>query len=266
MLLKKKWNQRHTDVPILSTDPRQVYNELKNKLLDSCDKESCWLDVLDAGATPELKESFVPKAPAEWKKKPNAWLSSVDITRVMKQFEHAYKCFEFLGPTPIDFDTRLSDGKCVWDELCNFQLSEQIKRNKTKIGIIFNTDKNTGPGEHWISMFIHIPRNQQKVNVFFFDSVGDPAPKEIVTFKNRLQKQATTLGLSFSYDTSEGVGHQRGGTECGVYSLFFLAHMLEDTMTTQYLKTHILPDKYMEKFRKVYFRGGGGGVTPNPPI
>ena len=126
MLLKNKWNQRHTDAPIHATEPRQIYNELKNKLLDSCDKESCWLEVLEAGATPELKEAFVPKAPAEWKKKPNAWLSSVDITRVMKQFEHAYKCFEFLGPSPIDFDTRLSDGKCVWDELCNFQLSDQI--------------------------------------------------------------------------------------------------------------------------------------------
>ena len=29
--------------------------------------------------------------------------------------------------------------------------------------------------------------------------------------------------------------------------------MLEDKITEHYLKTHILKDKYMQKFRKVYF-------------
>jgi hypothetical protein len=29
--------------------------------------------------------------------------------------------------------------------------------------------------------------------------------------------------------------------------------MLEDKFTEHYLKTHILKDKYMEKFRKIYY-------------
>jgi hypothetical protein len=49
------------------------------------------------------------------------------------------------------------------------------------------------------------------------------------------------------------VEHQYGDTECGIYSLFFLVHMLEDKITSHYLKTHILKDKYMEQFRKIYF-------------
>ena len=44
-----------------------------------------------------------------------------------------------------------------------------------------------------------------------------------------------------------------GTTECGLYSLYFIVHMLEDKLTEHYLKTHVLKDKYMEKFRKIYF-------------
>ena len=42
-------------------------------------------------------------------------------------------------------------------------------------------------------------------------------------------------------------------TECGVYSIFFIVHMLEDKITGTYLKNHILRDDYIEKFRKIYF-------------
>ena len=36
-----------------------------------------------------------------------------------------YDDFDFIGPTPIDFDT-LVNGVCVWPELCNFDLIKQI--------------------------------------------------------------------------------------------------------------------------------------------
>ena len=47
--------------------------------------------------------------------------------------------------------------------------------------------------------------------------------------------------------------HQYGDSQCGVYSIFFIVHMLEDKITEHYLKTHILKDEYMNKFRKIYF-------------
>ena len=59
--------------------------------------------------------------------------------------------------------------------------------------------------------------------------------------------------MSFKFDSNEGIEHQYGNTECGVYSLFFIVHMLEDKLTEHYLKTHILKDEYMQKFRKIYF-------------
>ena len=198
-----------------------------------------------------MADSFAPESPAEWKKNPNEWLSSIDIMNVMKQYEKAYKCFDFIGPTPIDFDTRKLYGECVWEELCNFNLAQQIKNGKTKIGIIFNTDTHDKPGQHWISMFINI----KKKRIFFFDSTGDEPQPEIMALVNRIKEQglALKIKLVFKYDSNEGVEHQYGNTECGIYSLFFIVHMLEDNMTEHYLKTHILKDEYMQKFRNVYF-------------
>jgi hypothetical protein len=235
----------------MTNDSKEIHKTLTKYMSDICNKESCWLkqNFMDIKTKNELTESFAPVSPEEWKKNPNEWLSSVDIMKVMKQYERAYKCFDFIGPSPIDFDTKMLYGECVWDELCNFSLYEQIKKGKTKIGIIFNTDPHNKPGQHWISMFINI----KKKKIFFFDSVGDKAPKEIMMLINRIIKQGKKLNMNIKFDQNHPVEHQYGDTECGIYSLFFISHMLEDKFTEHYMKTHILKDDYMQKFRKVYF-------------
>lgn len=239
---------------ITTQSPKEIHQKLAYFMKNVCNNEACWLKQSgllgnDVSQDKELTESFAPESPPEWKDNPNEWLSNIDIMKVMKQYEKAYPCFDFMGPSPINFDTKKLHGRCVWEELCNFNLKEQIDKGKTKIGIIFNTDKDTGPGQHWISMFI----NLKKKVIFFFDSVGDPAPKEIDVFVKRIQQQGEQLGMTLKYDSNEGVEHQYGNTECGIYSIFFIVHMLEDKVTEDYIKTHILKDKYMEKFRNVYF-------------
>ena len=52
-----------------------------------------------------LEETFAPNMPDTWKKNPREWLDSDNITDVMKQYEKANPTFEFIGPTPIDYDT-----------------------------------------------------------------------------------------------------------------------------------------------------------------
>jgi len=251
--LRDLWNARHPDVKINTNNPREIHKLLTEYLSDVCNKESCWIKQKKefGQISNEITDSFAPESPAEWKKNPNEWLSSVDIMKVMKQYEKAYKCFDFIGPTPIDFDTRKIYGECVWEELCNFNLAKQIKDGKTKIGIIFNTDPHDKPGQHWISMFINIKQN----HIFFFDSTGDGPSPEIMKLVDRIKEQGLSLNPKkvFKFDSNEGIEHQYGNTECGMYSLFFIVHMLEDKLTEHYLKTHILKDKYMENFRKIYF-------------
>lgn len=251
--LRDLWNARHPDSQILTNDIREIWMRLKENMKGLCNKESCWLKqkFVDGKLNKELIESFAPKSPKEWKKKPNMWLSSMEILEVMKQYEKTYKCFEFIGPSPIDFDFKKMYGECVWDELCNFSIASQIKNGKTKIGIVFNTDPHNKGGEHWISMFINI----KKGKIFYFDSAGDKIKPEILSLVERITKEGQQMypPIKFEFDQNYPVEHQYGNTECGIYGIYFIVHMLEDKITGEYLKTHILNDKYMQHFRKIYF-------------
>ena len=251
--LSDMWNARHPDKKIVSKDSKQIWEQLKTYNSTVCNKESCWIRQMTKNTKmeKELLDSFAPESPEKWKMNPNEWLSSIDIIKVMNQYEKKYKCFEFLGPSPIDYDTQLLQGECVWEELCNFDLEKQIKKEKTKVGIIFNLDTHDKGGSHWVSMFVNI----KKGTIFYFDSAGEKIPAQIKKFADMVTKQGTKLSnpIQFKFDQNHPVEHQYGNTECGVYSLFFIVHMLEDKITSHYLKTHMIKDKYMEQFRKIYF-------------
>lgn len=253
--LRNMWNARHPDKPITTNDSKEIWQMLKNYYANICNKESCWVRQMTKGTKmeKELMDSFSPESPKEWKKNPNEWLSSLDIIEVMNQFEKTYKCFNFMGPSPIDYDTHKLYGECVWEELCHFNLEDQIKKGKSKIGIIFNTDPHYKGGEHWISLFINI----KKAEIFFFDSAGNKIPNQIMKFVNMVVEQGHSLPsnkrINFKFDQNYPIEHQYKNTECGIYSLFFIIHMLEDKITGHYLKTHVLKDKYMEQFRKIYY-------------
>jgi hypothetical protein len=251
--LRNMWNARHPDKKITTNDSKEIWQMLKNYYAKVCNKESCWVRQMTKGTKmeKELLQSFSPVEPIEWKKNPNEWLSSIDIIQVMNQYEKTYKCFDFLGPSPIDYDTHQLYGECVWEELCHFSLADQIKKGKNKIGVIFNTDPHDKDGEHWISLFINI----KKGTIFFFDSAGDKAPSQVMKFVKMVTEQGKKLEepIDFKFDENYPVEHQYKNTECGVYSIYFIIHMLEDKITGHYLKTHVLKDKYMEQFRKIYY-------------
>ncbi len=251
--LRDQWNKRHSNKMIKTNDPKEIHSMLSSYLNNVCKTESCWLKQnKDFGKISEdIIDSFAPVSPSEWKTNPNEWLSSVDIDKVMNQYKKAYKCFEFIGPSPIDFDTKTSHGECVWNELCNFSLANQIKKGKNKIGIIFNTDPHNKSGSHWISLFINI----KKKIICFFDSVGTKQSKEIMKLVNRIIDQGHKLNpkINFKFENNNGVEHQNENTECGIYSLFFIIHMLQDKTSESFYKTHIIKDDQIQNYRKIYF-------------
>jgi hypothetical protein len=255
--LKSMWNARHSDRPITTSNPRLIWSHLKEYYSTTCNKESCWVRQMTKNTSleKELLDAFAPESPKEWKKNPNEWLSSIDILKVMNQYEKKYKCFDFLGPSPIDYDTHKMGGECVWEELCHFNLADHIKKGFFKIGVIFNLDPHYKGGSHWVSLFVNVKHK----TIFYFDSAGEPVPRQIKKFADNVAKQGLELTnpIKFKFDQNYPVEHQYGNTECGIYSIFFITHMLEDKINGHYLKTHILKDKYMEKFRKVYFNGDG---------
>ena len=249
--LRKLWNARHPDHRIKSTKDKKIWKALKKYMGDVCETEKCWLrqHFIKNNLTSELVNyTFAPESPQSWKKNPTEWLTSLDIEKVMKQYERKYKNFKFIGPSPIDFDKHLLYNECVWEELCKFNLEKYIKQGKTKIGVIFNTDPHYKEGSHWISLFIDI----SKKYIFFFDSTGDDVPKEINILINRIISQANTLGIKLKRIINKQ-SHQRGDTECGMYSLFLIIELLENRKTPNNFIKNRISDKEMENLRKIYF-------------
>jgi hypothetical protein len=190
---------------------------------------------------------FAPKSPKSWKKNPNEWLSSVDILDIMKHYERNFKKFEFFGPSPIDFDAHMMYDQCVWEEICQFDLKQQIARGKTKLGFIFNLDKHNQPGSHWVALFVSVKKRE----IYYFDSYGDEAPPEILSLVKRIQQQSAKLGPKYDYKFNK-TRHQYGNSECGMYSLYFLVHLIREKAFDKF-NTERIKDKYVENLRKKYF-------------
>jgi Ulp1 protease family, C-terminal catalytic domain len=261
--LKSLWNKRHPDQRIEDTEPRAIWIALKQNMNSVCHQEACWLrqSFASSGIDKEmLHYTFAPQAPKTWKKDIHEWLSSIDIANSLKQYEHAVPSFVFIGPSPMDYDEVLDDGECVWEELCKFDIMKHVKNGKHKIGIVFNTDPHNKPGEHWVSMFIDV---RARV-IFFFDSTGDPPQKRLRKFMKMVRKQGEANNIPFKEYIND-VHHQKNDSECGVYSIFMIIHMLLGKMTVEDFldKQKKLTDKYMQRFRRKFFNVDEKVPTPN---
>jgi len=262
--IKKSYNKHHSGNPIDTTNPQDTWNELKSRL-NKCNKEDCWLKEISNEKIREKidKYIFAPDHPPEWKKDYTEWLSNFDIFDVLHQYEETYKFFKFIGPTPIDFDSRPTDmnGKCVWEELCKLSLAEQKEEGITKIGISFNLDKHDDDGSHWISLFVDL----KDEFMFFMDSAGEKPPPEVSKLVERIKKQGQELSppINFKYYENHPLEHQMKNTECGMYSIYFLITMVTGHNEIKkfsnyrdkinFFKKRRIPDKYVNQFRKIYF-------------
>jgi hypothetical protein len=248
--MRQLWNARHPDYKIQDNDPRQVWEELKENMEGTCNNELCWIKqnfVKNNLDSEILNYTFAPKAPSSWLKNPNEWLSSMDILNVMKQYEKRFHCFDFLGPSPIDFDDHVMFGECVWEELCKFNLNNFLKNEKYKIGVIFNLDPHYKNGSHWVALFINIRKKQ----ILYFDSYGTQPCIEIKRFIKKIIKQAQHLNINIKY-TYNKTRHQYGNSECGMYSLHFIIENLKDTPLKELMDKKI-SDEEMVQLRKSYF-------------
>lgn len=250
--IKESWNDTHKEEKIVTNDTRDIWTSLKTNLADRCDTEKCWLNQkfmekkLDSKL---LKNTFAPQAPKSWQQNPNEWLDSDNIIQVMRQYEHTYPDFKFIGPSPIDFDTKESFSQCVWPELCNFSVKEHLDKGKTKIGMIFNTDPHTKGGSHWISTFIDFKMRY----IFYFDSNADKTPKQVLALVKRIKDQALALKEPIVFKMWKNVvEHQRSNTECGVYSLYTIIKLLTRKKQLKDFDTRI-PDSVMEDARTLFF-------------
>lgn len=250
--LRKLWNIRHPDVRIESEEDYDIWNELNGHLKSVCNNEKCWFRQEFAG-DPHLKKvvpyTFLPDAPVTWKKNPKQWLTSIDISKVMKQYEQKYDNFCFLGPSPIDFDDiDDADGECVYPDLCKFNVADHIRDGIEKVGIVFNLDPHYKGGSHWVSMFVDYSREF----IFFFDSTGEKMPRRVRRLTDAIETQSKALGQELT-EFENSVSHQWGKSECGVYCLYMIANMIERGETPKKFMGKRISDSFVGKQRKRFF-------------
>ena len=233
--LKHKYNKTFKH-KIHDKEPKQIWKQLMKQM--KCTKESCLASRLKMNTF-----NFAPKSPDEWKKNPTAWLSSDEITNVLRQYEMAYPDFKYIGPSPADFFFR-ENGTCVWEELCKFKVSDMRLAKKTKIGIVFNLDTHEGTGTHWVAVFMDIPGKK----MYFFDSTGEAMDENLYQFYEKVNAQER-----FKLIQNHPVEHQFGDTECGMYTLFFIIIMIHSNDFSLFTNKNVFSDKSMVLLRKRFF-------------
>jgi len=224
-----------------------LWNLIRIKLANKCNNnETCWLD--NISTIKKLNDAeihlftFKPKMPEEWKNNQYEWLDNTNIYKVMIQAEKVYKDFVFFGPVPSDCPTSI---KC---ELSGLNFKELKKKRIHKLGIIFNFDVSTGPGTHWVGLYIDILNGE----IDYFDSYGGRPIKLINNFIQEIATKMSKIGIEpkIIYNDKR---HQYGHSECGMYSMYFILKRLTGS-TMHELSKNKITDKKMNDLRKILYR------------
>ena len=257
--IASKWNSSNSSNPINTsthitfddtTSGKYLWDEINKMMSSKCKTEICWKKqdfIKDSPLARELLKNFKPMMPKKWDTNPIEWLNTIDIRDVMNQYEIKYPEFEFVGPVPMDFDTKLGFGQCVVDELCKVKLDNLIAKGDTKLGVIFNLDKHTQSGSHWVAMYCDINRGE----ICYWDSYGIKPENEIVVLMNRLKKQGKKLGYKLNIKINKN-RHQYKNSECGVYCIYFITSLLNGKLFEEVVE-NIIKDDEMNEMRNEFY-------------
>lgn len=245
-----KSNKKKEKIPVSQKiSIQKIWSHINSRLNKSCDGEWCWVQqsFVKSLTDNEINSTFRPPTPREWYDSKSEWLSTLDIENVMQQYENKYRDFLFIGPVPIDFDQKYSMGSCIADELCKISLTQLIRKKIKNIGIIFNLDKHDQGGSHWIAMYIDL----RKKGIYYWDSYGEPPPKEVDVLAKRLQSQAKKRKFKLDYKVNN-VRHQYQNSECGVYCMYFITKLLQGKSYEDIINNKI-GDKKMNMKRGYFY-------------
>jgi len=137
-----------------------------------------------------------------------------------------------------------------------------VLRKCLTMACIINTDVSSGPGKHWVCLFIDCrpgSRDSAPWTVEFFNSTGNPPARPIVRWMEEaratLQNARAALHGSGAVMTVPVtlIRHQFKNTECGVYVLFYIRSRLEGRPFAVFTDGAPIRDEKMEAFRRRLF-------------
>ena len=277
--LAKSWNRTRGQAPgasrinETSQDPAVIRRELTRRMEKECagkNKEACWVQKLGGPSqNREAGKMVMPAKPNSWNQNPNQWLTNYDIQHVLSRFEGDTKYpYKLLGVFPIDFQGKDSGGSVLYPEMYDFQLAQYVGKYQY-LGLITNLDTHDGPGSHWTSSFIVIDPKMKCFGAYYYDSTFTGktdlrrVPESIRKFFKVLKKQAEALPEARARNAKfknlyYKLNHQRGNTECGMFSIFYQVHWLnsiiknKDTVHKDIIRLKIT-DGQVAKLRKFFF-------------
>lgn len=244
--LRKVYNSEHPgEAPIPPGTMKATWAALRKRLHSKCStgKPECI-------ASQMIRKS---KAPTSWESNPEEWLSSIDIDNAEKEFMKVFKGYYYIGAIPIDFDKMSNTGKCLVSSLCSIKIKDLYDKGYDKIGIVFNTDVSTGPGQHWIALFADLGPEYEHARITYFDSYSRAPEREIQRLMGRWKEQWDAAGVhskptELSYNRTR---HQYEDSECGMYCLYFHFCCLAGVPMERRV-----PDEVVRSFRGVLFSIG----------
>ena len=209
----------------------------------------------------------MPQKPRDWIKQPNKWLNNYDINHILTRFEgDTHYPYKLLGVFPMDFQGKDEAGQPLYTEMHNFQLSRYADKYRF-LGMITNLDHHEGSGSHWTSTFIVMDPSMASFGAYYYDSTFTPrtdasrVPPEIRTFFKLLKRQAAELYPSAKpfKNVFYKLSHQKGNTECGMFSIFYQVHWLRSLInniatTHKDIITLKITDDQVFKLRDFFFR------------
>jgi len=213
-----------------------VWGQITRRLKDAC-----------KAATPEcIVRNLIhkPAAPMSWKVNSEEWLSSDDIDNCQKEYAKLIPDYYYVGSVPIDFDMHTETGKCLVSALCSMNLRELHKKGYRRVGIVFNTDVSTGPGEHWIAAFCDFRDTLTHPQMTYFDSYAQKPEPEVQRLMHRWAEQIPNMELRYN-----SVRHQYKNAQCGMYCLYFLHCSLFDIPMEERV-----PDDVIALMRPMFFK------------
>lgn len=237
-----------SNVEVLNPQKYKAYlvYQLNMKIKDECGmNQKCWskqnfIKNMEEKAREELtKYTFRPNSPQGQFE----WLSTFDINNALQQYYVPDKGFKFFGAVPMDFaELNLEISNCNYDSY--------YKKGFHKLGVVFNLDNHDQPGSHWTAMYTDL----NKGCIYYFDSFGIKPEQRVrslmkkqVNFLDSIGKKIDDIKIDYNK-----IQHQKGNTECGVYSINFLIKMAKGEDFNEYCNK-INTDKQINKCRKVYF-------------
>ena len=188
--------------------------------------------------------------------KDNQFLSNVHIDNTLRRWAAEFDNFYNCPFAMIDFE--LTGGALAAVQLRRVYLGQEsqdlpgqrsVKRPCRTFACVLNTDVSTGPGKHWVVVFVDMRGPEWSVE--YFNSTGNAPPREIVAWLGKTKNNLSQLNPKINIITYS-ILHQESKTECGPYTLFYVRARLEGVPTHTFHSTKI-PDDAVQEFRSHIF-------------